>query len=63
MKKILAIAIAALPAAAMADVEIYGKITAEIANTKTSSATAASSGEAIGSVPTSTVSVRLPNPA
>lgn len=52
MKKILAIAIAALPAAAMADVEIYGKITAEIANTKTSSATAASSGEAIGSVPT-----------
>ena len=42
MKKILAIAIAALPAAAMADVEIYGKITAEIANNKTSSATAES---------------------
>ncbi|MXR38188.1 porin [Neisseriaceae bacterium B2N2-7] len=39
MKKLMVLAIAALPAAAMADVEIYGKMTGEIARNKTATAT------------------------
>ncbi|MCL6264333.1 porin [Craterilacuibacter sp. RT1T] len=39
MKKLMVLVIAALPAAAMADVEIYGKMTGEIARNKTATAT------------------------
>lgn len=49
-RKWLALAIAALPAAAMAEVEIYGKMTGEIARNKTATATYPdnSAGQAAG---------------